>query len=326
MLVTALLFLAFLFFDPSGNVLRAREAMKLWAEAVAPSVFPFLAVLPFLTSCSAEKAYRALPLMPLRRLFRLSDGAVPTAVAGLLAGSPSGAIAIGNAFDSGRISRREAYTLFSLTGGASPVFLVCSAGAGMFKSAALGVGLLISSLLSAGITAFMAAHMLSEGERRPLNEAISDTERDGLWGAVKSTLTVCAWMVLFRVYAGVLPDRIACFAEISWGCAYAARIDQPLLAAAICSFSGACIGMQNFSVLAKRGMNAFLMFFIKCVQMLLGICIFQAVGALDFSMPSVRADAFTAAAVLALTLCGAIFLRKMIGKRKRKHGIQKTGY
>lgn len=327
MVLIALFLIAFLFFDPAGNALRAREAMLLWAEAVAPSVFPFLALLPFLTSEYASALYAALPLNPFGRLLRLSKAALPSAVAGIFAGSPASALAIGDAVSSGRINLREAYTLFALTGGASPVFLVCSVGAGMFGNAAVGFKILLSAELSALITAFFAARLIKGGEAYAPAAGKRGNEVPGnMAGQVLNTLNIGAWMVLFRVYTGGLHERIACFAEISWGCQYASSIQSPLLAACIASFSGACICMQNISILGKAGLNGFFMFFIKCVQMLAGTAAFYGIDRFDAGAVFAAADAFTVSASLAPMLAGAIYLGKIIAKRKMEDGIQKTGH
>lgn len=317
MLVTALLFVSFLFFDPAGNQLRAREAMRLWAESVAPSVFPFLALLAYLTSESAERAYAVFAAYPMKKLFRLSRGALAPAVTGLLAGSPAGAIAIRERLQGGKICLREAYTLFALTGGPGPVFLVCAVGAGMFQSAQTGARLLFAVLLSACAAAFLISRLFPDGETRAPRAHARQRPSDGkISDAVLSTLNICAWMVLFRVYAGVLPEPAACFSEISWGCMYASEINNPLLAACVCSFSGLCIFMQNASVLSNTGPDFAVLFLIKCVQMLFGGAAFCAAEAIRLRPFRVTADAFTASAAIALFAAAFLFFTASMGKRK----------
>lgn len=317
MLVTALLFVSFLFFDPAGNQLRAREAMRLWAESVAPSVFPFLALLAYLTSESAERAYAVFAAYPMKKLFRLSRGALAPAVTGLLAGSPAGAIAIRERLQGGKICLREAYTLFALTGGPGPVFLVCAVGAGMFQSAQTGARLLFSALFSACAGAFLIARLLPRGETRaPCARARQPLSDGRISGAVMSTLNICAWMVLFRVYAGALPGYAACFTEVSWGCMYASEINNPLLAACICSFSGLCIFVQNASVLSGYGPDFSVLFLIKCVQMLFGGAAFWVLEQVRLKPIRVTADAFTASAAIALCVTAFLFFTAMICKRK----------
>ena len=55
---------------PARCAEQARSAMALWAQAVAPALFPFLALLPVLTSEEARDGYERLFARPMRA-FRL---------------------------------------------------------------------------------------------------------------------------------------------------------------------------------------------------------------------------------------------------------------
>ena len=73
--VGALLLAALLLSKPQAAAAGAIRAMAQWADSVAPSVFPFLALLPLLTSEEACAAYRAILGRAMGALFRLPGAA-----------------------------------------------------------------------------------------------------------------------------------------------------------------------------------------------------------------------------------------------------------
>ena len=99
---------------PARCAEQARSAMALWAQAVAPALFPFLALLPVLTSEEARDGYERLFARPMRA-FRLPGRAASAAVVGLMAGTPAGATAAGRCANA--LSPRQRFTLGILVSG-----------------------------------------------------------------------------------------------------------------------------------------------------------------------------------------------------------------
>ena len=89
--ITGLLIFALLLCRPEAAANGAREAMAQWYYAVAPSLFPFMALMPLLTCPEAARAYERLLGRAMRALFRLPGAAAPAMIAGMAAGSPAGA-------------------------------------------------------------------------------------------------------------------------------------------------------------------------------------------------------------------------------------------
>ena len=68
---------------PTEALSAAQGAMRTWAGSVGPSLFPFLALLPMLTSPAARRVYaRALGWL-MRPLFRLPGSAAPALLIGV---------------------------------------------------------------------------------------------------------------------------------------------------------------------------------------------------------------------------------------------------
>jgi len=294
---------AYLMFDPEMCIARAQEAMLLWARCVAPGIFPFLVLLPFFTSAEAQWVYEKLFGRLFSRIFRLGSGAVPCVVCGLIGGSPAGAISIRKAYRAGKTDSHEALTALTLASGLSPVFLVCGVGQGMFSDALTGVKILICSIVSGGISAFIASRLPIKGRKIKCAFENRQAEETGaVASGVNAALSVCGWMVLFSVYSGRLPEIAGVWCEVSQGCAYAAQTgNRPLACAAAC-FSGACVLMQNAACLISAGGEVFLFFTLKCVQCALGTGMFLLLDGAWKGQTVFSADAFTVSAGIAVGL------------------------
>ena len=80
----AAVYVAGLMAFPDAALAAARGAMGNWAASVAPALFPFAAVLPFLTCKEAREIYDRLLGWLLRGVFRLPGSCASALVTGLL--------------------------------------------------------------------------------------------------------------------------------------------------------------------------------------------------------------------------------------------------
>jgi len=139
---------ALLLSKPQAASRGAAEAMARWYASVAPALFPFLALMPLLTSGEAAAAYEALLARPMGGCFRLPGAAAPGMIIGMAAGTPAGALAARNVAAEAGMNRGQLQRLVAATAGFSPAFLVGGIGVGMLNSAALGWKLWVAQLLT----------------------------------------------------------------------------------------------------------------------------------------------------------------------------------
>ncbi len=313
--LSALALCAYMLIFPSECISRARSAMELWARAVAPALFPFMALLPVLSGETARRGYGRLFGFIMKPLFKLRGEAAAPAVVGLLGGSPAGAIAIRRAATENALTSREALTVAVLASGCSPVFLVCSAGAGMFGDAGIGYKLLACVWLSQLISALVVARLpekLLRASHIKIPETAQKAGASAIGDAVVGTLTVCGWMVLFSVFGGALPSAFTQITEISAACARSAEMGSAPLAAFSCGFGGLCAGCQNMSHLNKAGVNAIVYFIIKAICGLLCYTLFvltQGLPTVGIQIDALSAGITLSALAAAITLCAALFTK-----------------
>ena len=315
-LILSALFSAYLLAFPSRALNAAREAMALWANAVAPALFPFMALLPVLSGEQARSAYARLTGNAMKKLFRLPPDAASSVAVGWIAGSPAGTMAVSRAFRAGALDCREALVAGVLASGCGPVFLVSTVGAAMFGDAAVGARILVSAwtaLLLAGFVFSRLAPARETENAKPL-DAI-ETRTSPVRDAVLGTATICGWMMLFGVIADALPKCVYPFLEVSSGCSFAAKLRNAPLAAFLCGFGGVCAMCQNLSALSGCGVRAVDFAAAKLAAGALSAVIYQAAAKLRVSLRCFSADAFRPAAVIGVCavipvlLCAARFKR-----------------
>ena len=186
---------------PEAAAGAAREALALWYRNVAPSLFPFMALLPLLTCDEALAGYEAALGGLTRRLFRLPGAAASALAVGALAGSPAGCLAAARVSEG--MTRGQLERLASACCGLSPAFVVSGIGAGMLGSAGTG-WLLLRSQLAAQLFLLLWPDGRDD---RPVAPMPADPADDApLRGAVLGILGVAGFMALFAAVAGALED------------------------------------------------------------------------------------------------------------------------
>ena len=126
----------------------AREAMLAWYTSVAPALFPFMALMPMLTSPAAARGYERLLGRLMQFLFNLPGAAAPAVVVGMIAGSPAGAVAAVRTCAAAGLTRADAERLTMCCCGLSPAFLITGVGAAMLGNPADGTLLLRAQILT----------------------------------------------------------------------------------------------------------------------------------------------------------------------------------
>ena len=260
------LVLAALLMRPETAVSGAQAAMRTWVSAVAPALFPFLALMPVITGPDACAAYGRLFSRVMGPAFRLPGSAAPAVIVGMIAGSPGGALAVRRIAGQSGMRRSQAARIALSVGGVSPAYLVMGVGYGLYGSARLGVQL---AAIQAAVQLVMLrlSGMFCSGL-----QGISPPADEGAFAspvrtAVENILAVCGYMVLFASISAVAADlagmhagtALLLAADLPSGLAALAQMDLPgklILQGAAIGFAGLCIGFQNLDVLRPLGVDA----------------------------------------------------------------------
>lgn len=266
--------------DTRTAIMSAREGVALCVRTVVPSLFPFFVLSGVINSCLLGRAF---PFMqPLGRLCKIPKGAESLLILGFLAGYPIGAQLITGAYQEGSLTQKSARRMLGFCNNAGPAFLF-----GMLTplfTSGKTVWLLWSiHILSALITGCILPTDELSTALIPTNNGISFSK--SLQRAAQAIAGVCGWVILFRVILGfcnrwfmwLLPTTIQVLLsgllELANGCVLLQNVPAEgmrfLLAGAMLSFGGLCVGMQTMS--ATEGLGTGWYFPGKVLQTLLTV-------------------------------------------------------
>ena len=262
-----LLLTALLLSRPQAAASGAARAMARWYETVAPSLFPFLALMPLLTGDAAARVYEALFGKCMGALFRLPGAAAPAMLIGMACGTPAGVVAARSAAARSGMNRGQLQRMATAMTGFSPAFLLGGIGAGMLGSPRAGA-LLLAAQVMTQMTLMLLLRRAWRDRTQPVAMADQDAERAPVRGAVMILLTIGGYMALFGGIAAVLSEYIGNKASNALLCA----LDVPsgalalaergmdagkrlVLIAGMCGFGGLCLIAQNLGVLKGCGVK-----------------------------------------------------------------------
>lgn len=265
--VGGLLLAALLLSRPQAAALGAAQAMARWYATVAPSLFPFLTLLPLLTGEMAANIYDRLLGRAMDRMFGLRGAAAPAVVVGMIAGTPAGAVAARQAAAGSGMNRGQLHRLAAAMAGFSPAFLIGGIGAGMLDSARSGWMLWIAQTLTQ-----LTMLLLLRGAWRGRSQSVSPMHRDSGEAPVRAAalilLGICGYMALFGsvawalgTYLGQGPSNLLlCLMDVPSGAALVAEMtlsvkQRLILLSGLCGFGGLCVIAQGLGALRGCGMK-----------------------------------------------------------------------
>lgn len=199
-------------FSGGAALEAAREALRLCAATILPSLFPFF-VLSILLGRLGVPQRLGRRLAPASRLFGVSGAGLTALPVGLLGGYPMGAACVAGLLERREIGREEAERLLLFVNNSGPAFFLGAVGAGVFGSARIGFLLYGAHAAAALLTGFLCSRP-GGGEQsvkgttaEPFSSAFPAAVRQ----AVSAVLTVCGFVVCFSVLLGLL-ERWGLFA------------------------------------------------------------------------------------------------------------------
>lgn len=252
---------------PEAAIRGAQQAMAHWYASVAPSLFPFMALMPMLTCREAAQAYERLLGRCMQWLFRLPGPAAAAFAIGMVAGSPAGAVAARRIAARSGMNQGQLQRLVIAICGLSPAFIISGIGVSLLNSAAQGHMLLRTQLITQLFMAFILRGAW-KNRTQPVPEAKDGGDEQPVRAAVLAILTVCGYMALFGAFAQIaceivgagIGNALLCILDMPSGARVVTQSGlgasaRLVLLAAMSGFSGICICAQNLSVLEGCGIH-----------------------------------------------------------------------
>ena len=249
------------------------ESLKLCAERLIPSLFPFMIMCSVTLNSGLGERVGALFGKPVALLLGISNEEAAVFVLGCLFGYPLGTKNAADLYKYGRISKKSAERLICFCSNTGPAFITGIAVPAL-GSTRLGWCIYLSQIASAFIIGlFMRKNGAVRQKQKPLSANLSpDIFIKAVSGSVLPMLNVCGFVVFFSCITcsveGLLtainsPPALRLlasgFIEITNGFASASGSPADIYTVASCAFfvgwSGLSVVLQGCSIASEGGLS-----------------------------------------------------------------------
>ena len=146
--IIVLLFTACLVVFSSSNLQAAKSGLKLWANSVVPSLFPFFIATELLSKTNIPKFFGKIFNKIMKPLFNISGEGSFALIMGLISGYPVGAKLCVNFRKNNICTKEECERLLAFTNNSGPLFILGVVGVSLFGSFLTGLVLLFTHILA----------------------------------------------------------------------------------------------------------------------------------------------------------------------------------
>lgn len=239
---------------PQDTADAVRNALKLCASSVLPSLFPFFVVANLVTNLRFADIFGKVLDKVMKPLFSVRGSLSAALALGFVGGYPVGAVTCTSLYKARLCTKEEAERTLAFCNNCGPAFIIGAIGAGVFSSSRLGIALLLIHILAAvsvGLIFRTASpvrdEMVSFGKRAlssvpPFASAFTDA----VFKALKSSLTISAYIVLFSVLVCVV-RRLNLLPAISGLAAHISGAERTVVEATISGMLEMTVGAYSLS-------------------------------------------------------------------------------
>lgn len=268
----------------------ARDALKVCALSVIPSLFPYMVISHMIVSGGVCDTIAEI--FPVSRLLKLPSSATAPLLLGALCGFPVGAKSAVTLYEKGEMTKEQTEVLISYANNTGPSFIVSVIGAVMWNSTLFGTSVYIFQLISAFLAATLVNRVLFPYSKDGYHSLNRRAKYPSFFSAVAesshSVLTVCGFIVFFSVISGFLlpilsklsPRLSILFCsllEFTGGARLGASVggmSGAFITGLSVGFSGICVLCQTAAFTSKAGLSLRRTVCTKIIQGLLcaGMC------------------------------------------------------
>lgn len=257
-----------------SSVNAAKDALKLCAENIIPSLFPFFVLSQFLVNTGFAHIFGKFLSPVMRPVFKVSGAGGIAFFIGIISGYPSGAKTISDLYRSGILQKEEAEILLPYCNNSGPLFIIGAVGLGMLKNIQAGIFLYIIHIISAITVGIIFRFISSSQTKRRANikaaynqnfgSAFSTSVKD----SVSSILSVCGFVVFFssviapfitHLENNLSSNILMGIAEVTGGISalannYNLSISLPIISALL-GFGGICVLLQVTGIVKAESLS-----------------------------------------------------------------------
>lgn len=206
--ISAVLLFAALLIYPQAASQAALSGLKMCAQLILPSLFPFFVATTLLSELGVTRRLGKVFAPVCEKLFNVSGNGGTAFIIGITAGYPLGAAYISGMRKRNEISKEEAERLLIFCNNSGPAFIIGAAGTGVFSSAAAGLFLYAIHIIAALAGGIIFAPKVCFVSDVKASDAGIPSFATALTNAVKSSVAACisvsGFIVAFSVLTGIL--------------------------------------------------------------------------------------------------------------------------
>ncbi|MCB2307982.1 sporulation integral membrane protein YlbJ [Clostridium estertheticum] len=203
---------------PNTCIRYTISGAKLFFNAIFPSLFPFLVVINIIIGYDGIHIYSKLLGNLICRPLKLPKECNFALLVSVLCGYPLGARYTCDLYEKSIIDLNSCERLLNIASNASPLFILGSVGTSMMFNSKLGYILLLSNILSCIFMGLIIpsknyafkikyrSSKFSKAESSSLNIGI--ILKNSIEDAIKNTLSIGGFIVIFSVITGIIKDNV----------------------------------------------------------------------------------------------------------------------
>lgn len=285
--------------NPTLYIKQTLNGISAWAFNVLPSVLPFMFFTKVLSSLGTIERFSGGFGKFTNICFKTPAISSFVFLTSVVSGYPVGAKMTADLYQSGKISKSEAFRMCSFCSTSGPMFIVGAVGASMLGSAKYGYIILISHILGAFINGFLYRNLKAKEEQNQGQPLQSITKPDLSSMVLDSSLSIISVGAIIAIFFVVItalspvfsifPPQIASILEglieITKGCSDISTSSFGVWSIVACTFvigfGGLSTILQSITMLNKLKMpvglfclQKFTHALISCILSVLLILIF----------------------------------------------------
>lgn len=272
---------------PNDAIRSISSAIRLCADTVIPSLFPFLFLSSFLTSSGILSGKSKFISHFCNKFFSVPYEAVIVFIMSAIGGFPVGAKMASSLLEKGNISENTAKRLVFSCVNPSVSFAISAVGLSLFSSTETGVIIYSSVVISNLILFVLSRFIIGKDEFFAAKEqeeklSISSAFVSAGNSASEAMISICCYVLLFsclcEIMKNFVPDEtilgaLCAVCEVTTGCRRLSFLNNvPLIAGAI-GWGGISVHFQIMDAIRKSGLEMKLFFFSRAVSAFLSVLI-----------------------------------------------------
>ncbi len=216
--IVFLLFVICLVIFSNSNLVATANGLKLWANNVVPSLFPFFVAVELLSNTNVVYYLSKLLDKFMKPIFNVPGvGAFPF-IMGLISGYPVGAKIVSNLYENGSCTKDEAERLLCFTNNSGPLFIMGTVGISFYSNSVIGLILLLTHIC-ASITVGIVLGLISRKRKnnfKNINNSSIQKKKDlkvsdlgevlgnSILNSIKTILMIGGFVTIFSVVISIL--------------------------------------------------------------------------------------------------------------------------